>query len=143
MPKSHKIAEYAVSHPESRQKFCEDCGEETIDACRHCKSNIRASRYLDGTVPKYCVECGLAYPGQAAAIENLSEVLKESGLSAQDLEKVNTTLPDVVRNTPKTESASLRLKGILGKLGKSGYDIAIKVVTDVASETAKKTLGLG
>jgi len=51
-------------------------------------------------------------------------------------------LPDVVRNTAKPESASLRLKRILGKLGKPLYDIAIKVTTDVASETAKKTLGL-
>jgi hypothetical protein len=31
----------------------------------------------------------------------------------------------------------------MGKLGKPLYDISIKVVTDIASETAKKTIGLG
>ena len=146
----HQITDSAVSQPTSRQRFCENCGARTIDACQNCNSNIRGFHHMEGVVvirsipvPRYCVGCGEAYPWQAAALENLTEVLKESGLSAQDLEKVNTTLPDVVRNTPKTESASLKLKGILKTLGKSGYDIAIKVVTDVASETAKKTLGLG
>jgi hypothetical protein len=28
------------------------------------------------------------------------------------------------------------------RLGKVGYDVAIKIITDVASEIAKKTLGL-
>jgi hypothetical protein len=62
---------------------------------------------------------------------------------AQDIQDVEGTLPDIVRDTTKTEGASLKLKRILGKLGKDVYSIAIKVVTDIASETAKKTLGIG
>jgi hypothetical protein len=49
--------------------------------------------------------------------------------------------PDVLRDTPKTESATLKMKRLLGKMRKPLYDVAMKVVTDVASETAKKTLG--
>ncbi len=55
---------------------------------------------------------------------------------------MDKALPDVLRDTPKTESASLKIKRILGKVGKPLYDVAIKVVTDIASEGAKKILGL-
>jgi hypothetical protein len=84
----------------------------------------------------------MPYPWQAAAIENLREILLESELGSQDLDDLEKTLPDVVRDTPRTESASLKTKRILEKIAKPLYDVAIKVVTDVASETAKKTLGL-
>jgi hypothetical protein len=37
----------------------------------------------------------------------------------------------------------VKLKRIMSKLGKPVYDISIKVVSDMASKTAKKTIGLG
>jgi hypothetical protein len=42
----------------------------------------------------------------------------------------------------RQRARSLKLKRVIGKLGKPLYDISIKVITDIASETAKKTLGL-
>jgi hypothetical protein len=68
--------------------------------------------------------------------------MNEGGLSQEELAIAEGTLSDVLQDTPRTESASLRLKRILGKLGKPLYDISIKVVTDIASDTTKKTLGL-
>jgi hypothetical protein len=93
-------------------------------------------------VPKHCIKCGGAYPWQEAAIQNLAEVLREGGLSEEDVAKAESSLPDVIADTPKTEGASLRLKRLLGTLGKPAYDIAVKVISDIASETAKKTMGL-
>jgi hypothetical protein len=93
-------------------------------------------------VPAYCGACGTAYPWQLAAIENLTEIVRDGELSEGDVAEIQATLPDVLRETPKTQSASLKLNRLLGKLGKPTYDIALKVVTDIASETAKKTMGL-
>jgi hypothetical protein len=93
-------------------------------------------------VPKYCINCGAAYPWQQSAIDNLKEILKKSNLSPQDMEIIEATLPDVLRDTPKAESSPLKLKGVLAKVGKPIYDISVKVITDVASETARKILGL-
>lgn len=145
----HKITEYAQSQPESCQKFCELCGAETIDKCPECNTSIRGYRHIEGVfhtrqkpLPKYCIECGAPYPWQCSSIENLKEVLSEGGLTPQDIQDVEIALPDIVRDTTKTEGASLKIKRILDKLGKDVYAIAIKVVTDIASETAKKTLGL-
>jgi len=147
----HKITEYAESQPESRQSFCADCGEKTIDACPKCGESIQGHHHMedvydftdDYPVPKHCIHCGAAYPWQVAAIENLKEIFQESELSLQDREELDKALPDIMRDTPKTESASLKVKRIMAKLRKPLYDVAIKVVTDVASETTKKTLGLG
>jgi len=63
-------------------------------------------------------------------------------MAAEDREEIERALPDVLRDTPKTESAALKVKRLLGKVGKPFYDIAIKVISDVASETAQKTMGL-
>jgi len=143
----HLITQYASSNPVSRRNFCTDCGGKAIDSCGACNHQIAVrhnSRFSAvQRVPKYCGNCGAAYPWQTTAIENLRAVLQESELSTQDREEIDKALPDVLGDTAKTESAALKVKRILGKIGKPAYEVVIKVVTDVASETAKKTLGLG
>ena len=124
--------------PKQFPRFCSQCGVDNISACQHCQAPIEYVR----SRPAYCGGCGKAYPWQAAAIENLRAILQEAELSTEDREEIDSALPDVVRDTPKSESAALSMKRVLGKIGKPLYDIALKVVTDVASETTKKTLGL-
>jgi len=68
--------------------------------------------------------------------------LQEAGLTAEDRDELESALPDFVRDTPKSESAALKMKHVLSKVGKPLYDVALKVATDVAAETAKKILGL-
>ena len=142
----HRITQYAASEPETRKQFCKECGAKSIDACEACTARIEVrhnSRFvMSQNVPKYCSGCGAPFPWQTAAIENLQEILRESELSDEELEEAGAALPDIVRDTPKTESASLKMKRLLGKAGKPVYDVAIKVISDVASETAKKTMGL-
>jgi hypothetical protein len=43
---------------------------------------------------------------------------------------------------PRTQVAALKLKKLLGNLGKPAYDISIHVLSDLMSETAKKTFGM-
>lgn len=42
----------------------------------------------------------------------------------------------------RTEVAALKLKKLLGKLGKPTYNFCIRVLSDLMSETAKKTFGV-
>ena len=146
----HQITDRAREYPHHRSKHCKDCGASTIDACPQCAAPIKGDYVVQGVLsighatptPNYCDNCGSAFPWQAAAIENLKEILREGDLSDADLTAIESTLPDVIRDTPKTESAALRLKRLMNGLGKPVYDVAIKVVSDLASETAKKTMGL-
>lgn len=146
----HQITAYAESQPDHRQKFCDECGEKTISACEKCGTNMRGYRHVDGVisiskvpVPKYCLNCGTPYPWQAAKTENFREILQETELSREDLQEADKALPDILRETPRTEIASLKMKRIMGKVGKPIYGILLKVITDLASEGAKKAMGLG
>lgn len=145
----HRITAYATSQPEHCQNHCATCGARTITACESCNTPMRGHYHVDGVislantpVPKYCIACGQAFPWQQAAIENLKDVLEAGDMASADVDLVVLALPDVIHETPRTEGAALKLRKALGKLGKPTYDIAVKVITDLASETAKKTMGL-
>lgn len=66
----------------------------------------------------------------------------QANLDPTDAEAVPALVQNVAVESRFTARAAERLKGMLGKLGKAAYDVAIKVISDVASETAKKILGL-
>lgn len=146
----HVITAYAVSQPESRRDFCSACGAATIDACPACKKPLEGAHHIPGVIgffagedvaDKYCNGCGAALPWQQAALENLSDVIRESELSEAEARELESALPDIINDTPKTTSASLKVKRLAGKLGAATYEVAIKVISDLASETAKKTMG--
>lgn len=143
----HQITSLAVGSPDFRRDFCKDCGAKTIMSCEVCSAQIRGRRHDSMSiqappVPKYCEDCGGAFPWQQAAIDNLTEILRDDGLDESDMAVFESALPDVIRETPKTESATLKVAKVLKGLGKPAYDVSIKVLSDLASETAKKALGL-
>jgi hypothetical protein len=65
-----------------------------------------------------------------------------SDLGDAEADEVAALVPDLTSDTPKSESAALRLKPILLKLGKDGYDAAIKIIIDIATAEVKRRLGL-
>ena len=133
--------------PETAKAYCPDCGAQTVNSCPKCNHAIRGSStevlHFGYTPPKYCENCGEPYPWTAQAIEagqELAEVL--DGLTDTEKSELTKNIADLASDTPKTPLASARVKRILAKLGADAYQVAIKVVTDVATESAKKQLGL-
>jgi hypothetical protein len=76
-----------------------------------------------------------------AEMRQLIDILRPA-LDDADALEVKRLLHDVVEDTAQTGKAASRLRVILAKVGKATYEVAIKVLTDIASETAKKVLGL-
>jgi hypothetical protein len=68
--------------------------------------------------------------------------LLEEPLDGADKASVPAVVNNVLVETTFTPLAAERLKVMLSKLGKSAYDIAIKIIGDIGSATAKKMLGL-
>jgi hypothetical protein len=122
--------------PKQPPPFCSKCGAGSISTCQNCQSPIERENSEREKPPAYCAACGKPYPWQES-IEKLKAALRDSELNAAECEEMEDALPDVLRDTPKTESAALKIKRLLEKVGKPAYDIAIKVISDVASETAK------
>jgi Uncharacterized protein conserved in bacteria (DUF2321) len=68
--------------------------------------------------------------------------LLEGPLDSLDKAAVPAVVSNVLIETKFTPLAAERLKGMLSKLGKSAYDVAIKIISDIGSATVKKMLGL-
>ncbi|MFI3190260.1 hypothetical protein BCS42_01420 [Crenothrix sp. D3] len=65
----HQITDRFNSNPESRQPFCQGCGEKTIYECPNCNHSIEGGNQSDDIyrlfptpVPDYCKNCGNSYP---------------------------------------------------------------------------------
>lgn len=143
----HVITTAAEQMPEQAKKFCPDCGAATIMTCQVCGEKIPGINWDSGVfstrnpeAPKYCQACGAAHPWRQAEIANLIDILEEGELPAEDMQAIKEALPDVTAETPRSQSAAMKVRRLMGKMGKPAYDIAIKVLSDLVSETAKKTL---
>lgn len=63
-------------------------------------------------------------------------------LEPDEAEAVPALVENIVQETRFTEAAAEHFKSLLPRLGKVAYETTIKILTDVASATAKKVLGL-
>jgi hypothetical protein len=81
------------------------------------------------------------YLNREAEMKKLVSLLQEN-LDSNDRTTVPAVVGNVVVETGFTPQAAERLKTMLAKLGKSTYDVAIKIISDIGSATVKKMLGL-
>jgi hypothetical protein len=150
IPQGHDVAQICLnghvvnaaynSCPQYNEDYCSKCGERTITSCEECKKQIRGhewgscSRYIP---PKYCDKCGAAYPWTERILEAAAEMLNLEGkLMEEDKKALSESVPDLVRDTPKSNLAVLILKRLRNKIAPPLY----KFLVDVASETNKKLI---
>jgi hypothetical protein len=77
-----------------------------------------------------------------AEMKRLIRLLLEEPLGEDEKATVPTVVKNVLNETTSTPEAAERLKSMLSKVGKSTYDVAIKIIGDIGSATLKKMLGL-
>ena len=144
----HTITRSANRHPELRKKFCSNCGEVTTMECPNCRTPIRGKYHAEGITvvrtppqPAFCHECGSAYPWTTRRIAAAKELAGEfEELSAEERDKLKKSLDDIAVDSPKTEVAATRFKRIMAKVSKESYSAMKSIITDLLSETAKKTI---
>jgi hypothetical protein len=95
-----------------------------------------ATRVAHDTVPG-----APGWDSRHEGMRHLSELMIADVGEERALE-ITRLIPAVAADTPQAAGAARRLKELLPNLGKAAYDIAVKVISDVASETAKKIMGL-
>lgn len=144
----HVISTMAASSTQSHQKYCAECGAQTITACPDCNSPIRGYYHVPGVIgffdynkPSYCHDCGKPYPWTVATLEaatELADVLDE--LSSEERQLLKDSFPDLMKNTPKTVVAEIRFKKIMKKAGSDAYEGMKSILVDVVSEAVKKSV---
>lgn len=145
----HVITDSYDKNPEFRQNYCDKCGQPTITKCPNCNSNIRGDYECNNVVsigfstpaPNFCHNCGKPFPWTKDSLDSIQELLSlESTLESSELEYLNSNLPSILTDTPKTKLVATKLKLALGKLGSTASSAIHDIIVDVASETAKKII---
>jgi hypothetical protein len=153
----HLINSGADTDPGKNSAFCPKCGAATVAACSHCNEPIRGDEYDEGRktwhgtpsnigfrrVPAHCHACGKPYPWIERKAEALGEMIEElDGLSDDEREKLKKSIPDIIADTPKSETAAFRFKRAITKVGQAGGKLLTDFLTNVATEAVKKAMGL-
>jgi hypothetical protein len=145
----HVTTDSADNCPELREKFCSKCGEKTITACPDCNTNIRGHYYVAGIVtlgeefkpPLFCYNCGSAFPWTVTLMEEAVECVDSTNsLTNDELERFRKDLCEIVKDSPKVQASSLRIKSTLQKIGTVGANCVKEIIVQIASETAKKII---
>jgi hypothetical protein len=147
----HAINGCFDTSPEFNEKFCTQCGAETINQCPSCSASIRGRYHVPGYLdtnayrpPKFCHECGSAYPWTTKKQEALLEIIEQSkDLLAEDKTFLKDAVPDLVTDTAKSESAAHKFKIVLEKLKGDSKDILIESLKAGITQASLKLLGLG
>ncbi|MDR7856097.1 DUF2321 domain-containing protein [Tissierella sp.] len=147
----HVINDSFKEYPELNTKFCKECGSITIYSCQKCNTPIRGDYNMPGiaflgggmeTAPAYCHECGNAYPWTEEKLKAIQEVMSLGNLTKEDKDDFDKNLNDIVSETPRTKVAALKIKMIGQKVTNEIWEVAKGIIVEIASETAKKTIGL-
>lgn len=147
----HVVNSEMMRSPEHSRSFCDQCGEATISSCQKCSRPIRGEYHVPGVTavgfgfpaPDYCADCGAAFPWREAKLKAAHDLIGElDELSPEQRNRLQESLDQLSRDTPQTEVAATRVKKILLSLGKYSAEAVRKIVIEVASEAAKKSIGL-
>jgi len=94
------------------------------------------------TLPMHCHECGKQYPWtqrRAGALADAIELLDE--LTDSEKDKLIESIPDVIQETPKTETAVARYRKAISKAGAIGGKLLTEVLVKVAAEVVVRSMG--
>lgn len=144
----HVVNSSSENSPIHNKKFCPDCGEPSITQCPLCKGNIAGDIHYTNVIgashykaPVFCAECGKPYPWTERKLKAAKELATElEDLSPEERKTLDKSIDEISRNSPQAAVGATRFKKLMLKVGSSASEILKDVITDVASETAKKVL---
>lgn len=127
-------------------EHCTECGDAAITTCPHCNANIRGELNQDMVItlapfvpPKYCHNCGKAYPWTISSLESAKKIILEDNKSQQsEKENMIQSLKDIIVETPKTNLAIMRTKKFLTAAGKFTADSMRQFIIEFGCELVKK-----
>jgi hypothetical protein len=131
---------------------CSECGAQNITNCPNCGAPIHGRYDVPGvmeltghyTIPNNCHNCGTAYPWTQAKVQALRDLVAEMhGLSQKERDRLEGSLGDLITDTPRTKLTVTLFKKALSKAGGDVATAAKTLLVDIASETVKKSLGIG
>ena len=147
----HYITDRADESPELRADYCSKCGAETIMRCQNCNNPIRGDYEVLGVCvlgrvfdpPLFCNACGQAFPWTTAKIQAAQELTDElDELNDEEKDILKDNIPRISADSPMSEPAAVRIGKVLKNISSPVGAMLQKLIVEIASETAKKAMGL-
>lgn len=144
----HMVNSSYQSMPEFNERFCNKCGTQTITQCPDCKSPIRGNYECENVIApgpskpnSFCHECGKPYPWTERGLEAAKELADEfETLNSVERDELKKSLDELVKDSPKAEVAGFRFKKLMKKAGAGSIEVMKTVISDLLSETVKKSV---
>lgn len=146
--KGHVITSTIESSPESVTPFCTMCGSKTISSCPNCGARILGYHNIPGVIhafydiPAYCHQCGKPYPWTEEKLKAAKELIDLAEIPNEEKQSIKDDLPELMVDTPRTAVAVTKVSIFLKKASREIAHALRDILIDIASETAKKSLGL-
>ena len=140
----HTINTHRQEFPEFDAPYCADCGAPAVYACV-CKAPVQGDLFgtSGGYVPPaHCSKCGKPHIWTERKAEGLKSYLEELDvLSAEEIDELMKSIPDLLAETPMSDTAVLRFKKALRRLPDDAKPALAKILMTVSVEAVKKSLG--
>ncbi len=142
----HMVNPASQASPEHNKSYCDTCGKKTITACQSCNTPIRGLFWgtysaSEPAPPNHCHQCGQPFPWteakQKAALELFAELLD---LEQEQRDELARDLEAIAVDQPRTQVAALRLKRLIGKVGKEAAGMVRDIIVGIASDVAVKAI---
>jgi len=142
----HVVNAASEMRPNFNSNYCPTCGERAISKCLNCQSQIPGQIHFlsddmlgDGDKfmepAPYCGGCGKPYPWTERRAQAFIE-LAHLTLNAQDAQEVEENLPDVMRDSPRTEVAVRKINGAFAKAGTWGLNTLKTAAPSLLTQSA-------
>ena len=145
----HIINTSMQKYPADNQNFCSECVEKAISTCTKCGAKIKGDNFAEMyefneyIIPSYCHNCGESYPWIGIGINSIMELIElQGGFTEEEKELFSKELTEITSDTPRIAVGILRIKKLTTKVGPDIKNMLINVLGNIATEYAKKELGL-
>jgi hypothetical protein len=139
----HDWQERKLREELARLAFCPKCGVDNINVCLHCEITIEGNEECSSERPSYCCACGKPFPWTEIALTCAREYTDElEELTAEEKEALKATFDDLTVETARTGLAVSRFQKLLRKISPGVGDTLKKIITDVAVEAVRKSMGV-
>ena len=152
----HLVNESAKGDSSRNAKFCVHCGARIVTTCPACEAPIRgryigtyyvgdgmdAKQVIQGSpmrhLPRFCHECGEAYPWTKANSEALAALISTlDELTPSEREQLQKSIPDIIADTTKSGVAATWFKKAVTKVGQEARKLMVDVLSKVATDAVK------
>lgn len=152
----HLINDRSRADPSRNATCCSICGAHGITTCPGCREPIPGYFYQSSDplrpsplpsgralerIPQYCHSCGRPLPWTERTMSAARALIRElAALDPFERDQLRRCIDDIIRETPRTPVAIVRINTVLARVGGEHADALREILVSVASDSVKQRL---